>query len=67
MARLAPTPVTALRIRAADAALAFAVHPVRVECVVWVAERRDVVSGLFYFLAVLACLRWAEETSKRLR
>lgn len=38
------------------AALLFAVHPLRVESVVWITERRDVLSGLFYLLAILAYL-----------
>ena len=42
---------------AAFAALVFAVHPLRVESVAWVTERRDVVSGLFYLMAILAYLR----------
>jgi tetratricopeptide (TPR) repeat protein len=42
---------------AAFAALIFAVHPLRVESVAWVTERRDVVSLFFYLLAVLAYLR----------
>jgi len=40
-------------IAAFVAALVFAVHPLRVESVAWVTERRDVVSGLFYLLAIL--------------
>jgi hypothetical protein len=32
---------------AAFAALAFAIHPLRVESVAWATERRDVLSGLF--------------------
>lgn len=39
------------------AALFFAVHPLRVESVAWVTERRDVVSGLFYVLALLFWMR----------
>jgi tetratricopeptide (TPR) repeat protein len=39
------------------AALFFAVHPLRVESVAWVTERRDVLSALFYLLTVLAYLR----------
>ena len=34
------------------AALLFAVHPLRVESVVWVAERKDVLSGLFFVLTL---------------
>jgi Flp pilus assembly protein TadD len=45
------------RLAAAFAALVFAVHPLRGESVAWVTERRDVLSGLFYLLAVLAYLR----------
>lgn len=39
------------------AALAFAVHPLRVESVAWITERRDVVSGLFYVLTLLFWVR----------
>lgn len=44
-------------VAALAAALLFAVHPLRVESVAWVTERRDVLSGLFYLLAILAYLR----------
>ena len=47
----------ALRVGAVAAALLFAVHPLRVESVVWLSERRDVLSGLFYLLTVLAYLK----------
>ena len=46
-----------LRVGAFLASLVFAVHPFRVESVAWVTERRDVVSGLFYVLTVLAYLK----------
>ncbi len=46
---------------AAAAALLFAVHPLRVESVAWVSERRDVLSGVFYLLSVLAYLRAQKE------
>ena len=41
---------------AVGAAAVFAVHPLRVESVAWVTERRDVLSGLFFLLAVLSYL-----------
>jgi Flp pilus assembly protein TadD len=46
----------AIRLGAVVAALFFAVHPLRVESVAWITERRDVLSALFYLLAVLAYL-----------
>ncbi|MCC7011837.1 MAG: tetratricopeptide repeat protein [Planctomycetes bacterium] len=42
------------------AALLFAVHPLRVESVAWVTERRDVLYGLFLVLSVVAWLRWRD-------
>jgi len=47
-------------------ALLFAAHPLRVESVVWVTERRDLVSGLFWILTVLLYLR-AHRGDKRRR
>ncbi len=55
-----PISDSALRAGAALAALFFALHPLRVESVVWATERRDVLSGLFYLLAILAYLRALE-------
>jgi tetratricopeptide (TPR) repeat protein len=49
-----------LSVGAAFAALIFGVHPLRVESVAWVTERRDVLCGLFYLLAALAYLRGVE-------
>ncbi len=48
-----------VRIAAAVAALLFALHPLRVESVAWVTERRDVLSGLFFVLSILAYLNAA--------
>ena len=47
----------ALAVSAEFAALVFAIHPLRVESVAWVTERRDVLSGLFYLLTILVYLR----------
>jgi tetratricopeptide (TPR) repeat protein len=46
----------AITLGAGVAALFFAVHPLRVESVAWVTERRDVLSALFCLLTVLAYL-----------
>ncbi|MDB6007481.1 MAG: Tetratricopeptide 2 repeat protein [Prosthecobacter sp.] len=43
--------------RSAFVAALFAVHPLHVESVAWVAERKDVLSGLFFVLA-LGAYRW---------
>jgi hypothetical protein len=37
----------------------FAIHPLHVESVAWVAERKDVLSGVFFMLALLAYARYA--------
>ncbi len=58
--RAGAIPDAARRAGAALAALLFSLHPLRVESVVWATERRDVLSGLFYLLAILAYLRACE-------
>src|SRR5712691_8327827 len=50
----------ALTVSAGVAALVFAIHPLRVESVAWVTERRDVLSALFYLSAILGYLRVCE-------
>lgn len=49
-------PARARELGAFAAACAFALHPLRVESVVWLTERRDVLSGLFFMAAWLAYL-----------
>jgi protein O-mannosyl-transferase len=45
--------------RSAFVAAVFAIHPLRVESVAWVAERKDVLSGLFFMLTIGAYVRYA--------
>ena len=44
-------------------ALLFAIHPLHVESVVWVAERKDVLSTLFLFLTMEAYIRYVRSPS----
>jgi tetratricopeptide (TPR) repeat protein len=44
--------------RSAFVAAVFAIHPLRVESVAWVAERKDVLSGLFFILTLWAYVRY---------
>ena len=51
--------VTGTTSRSSIAALLFAVHPLRVESVAWIAERKDVLSVFFGLLAMLAYVQYA--------
>jgi hypothetical protein len=45
--------------RNAFIASVFALHPLRVESVAWISERKDVLSGFFFMLTLLAYVRYA--------
>ena len=46
-------------------AIVFAIHPQRVESVVWISERKDVLCGAFYFWGLNAYMRYREHTLRR--
>ena len=48
-------------------AAVFAIHPLRVESVAWVAERKDVLAGLFFVLTVWAYVEYASRPFSKLR
>ncbi len=47
--------------------LAFALHPVNVESVAWITERKNVLSGLFYLSAMYAHLRYEDDEQGKWR
>jgi protein O-mannosyl-transferase len=49
--------------RSAFVAAVFAIHPLRVESVAWVAERKDVLSGVFFMLIIGAYIRYVRAPS----
>jgi tetratricopeptide (TPR) repeat protein len=51
--------------QSAVVAALFAVHPLRVESVAWVAERKDVLSTLFWILTVWAYTTYVRQGSSR--
>jgi hypothetical protein len=50
--------------RSALLAALFAVHPLHVESVAWVAERKDVLSTFFGLLAIWAYIKYARDSSR---
>ncbi|HYR22993.1 MAG TPA: tetratricopeptide repeat protein [Chthoniobacterales bacterium] len=44
-------------------AIVFAIHPLRVESVAWIAERKDVLSGVFFLLTLLAYVAYTRKQS----
>jgi tetratricopeptide (TPR) repeat protein len=55
-----------LMLAAAATSLLYALHPLRVESVAWITERRDVLSGTFLLLAVGTYLRYVASGERKL-
>src|SRR5580698_6426470 len=51
--------LTQLEVSSFFVALLFCLHPLRVESVAWASERKDVLSGFFFLLTLLAYARYA--------
>jgi protein O-mannosyl-transferase len=50
--------------RSALVAALFAWHPLRIESVAWISERKDLLSGFFFMLTLLAYARYAHKQSR---
>ncbi len=57
--------MTGANWRSLIVALVFGLHPLRVESVAWLAERKDVLSTFFWMLTMLAYLRYVRESKAR--
>jgi tetratricopeptide (TPR) repeat protein len=59
--------MTGFTWRSAFVAAVFGIHPLRVESVAWVSERKDVLSGLFFVLTIGAYVRYVQGTRSTVR
>lgn len=56
--------IAGARWKSALVAFLFALHPLHVESVAWVAERKDVLSGLFWVLTFWAYVRYTTNSAR---
>jgi tetratricopeptide (TPR) repeat protein len=47
------------------AALIFGIHPLRIESVAWITERKDVLFGIFYLAALVQYVKWYQTGKQR--
>ena len=59
--------LTSAAWRSAIVSALFALHPLHVESVAWIAERKDVLSTLFFLLAIWAYARYARVQSSKFK
>ena len=50
--------------RSATVAALFAIHPLHVESVAWISERKDTLSGFFFLCCLLAYARYVKKNSR---
>ena len=53
--------ITGALWRSGFVAAVFAIHPLRAESVAWIADRKDVLSGVFFMLTLLAYARYVSD------
>lgn len=58
--------ITGMRWQSFMVAALFALHPLHVESVAWIAERKDVLSGLFWVLTLLLYAEYVKTSSRTL-
>jgi len=59
--------LTGAFLRSAAVAMLFAIHPLHVESVAWISERKDVLSGFFGLLTLLSYARYARKEGELVR
>jgi Tfp pilus assembly protein PilF len=47
------------------AAIIFGIHPMRIESVAWITERKDVLFGIFYLAALVQYVKWYQTGKQR--